>query len=155
MVRHCVRWKWRAARRTFSSQNGIIPVLSLHQTLLFAGYLNLIYLSTDADVIMQCIEDPRSPRHTLTYMSNLDFTYKDQRWRRRLTVYRPLPSQLVPRKYVHWALARVLNAMVLNNDYHEKTFFLFWTGPSGVRVKVVNLYIGLMPPRMSVESNTG
>ena len=71
-----------------------------------------------------------------------------------IAVYRPLPSQLVPRKYVHWALARVLNAMVLENDYHEKTFFLFWTGPNRVRVKVANLYIGPMPPRMSVESDT-
>ena len=71
-----------------------------------------------------------------------------------ITVYRPLPTQLVPRKYVHWALARVLNAMIKNNDYHEKTFFLFWTGPNRVRVKVANLYIGPMPPRMSAESDT-
>ena len=79
----------------------------------------------------------------------VDLAYPDL----AIAVYRPLPSQLVPRKYVHWALARVLNAMVSNNDYHEKSFFLFWTGPNRVRVKVANLYIGPMPPRMSVDSD--
>lgn len=44
--------------------------------------------------------------------------------------------------------------MIKNNNYREETFGLFWTGPNRVRVKVATLYIGPMPPRMSVESDT-
>ena len=63
-------------------------------------------------------------------------------------VYRPTPREPVPRKYVHWGLARVMNRMIREQDYKDNIYNLFWTDPNRATRKAGELYIGPSPPRM-------
>ncbi|CAF9926355.1 MAG: hypothetical protein HETSPECPRED_006312 [Heterodermia speciosa] len=65
-------------------------------------------------------------------------------------VYRPNPREPVPRKYVHWGLARVMNHIIREQDYKDNIYSLFWTDPNRATRKVGELYIGPSPPRMGV-----
>ena len=69
-------------------------------------------------------------------------------------VYRPNPRQPVPRKYVHWGLARVVNHIIQDRDYKDHTYYLFWTAPNRARTKVAELYLGPSPPTMGVGSDS-
>ncbi|KAL8784729.1 MAG: hypothetical protein Q9195_008911 [Heterodermia aff. obscurata] len=69
-------------------------------------------------------------------------------------VYRPNPRQPVPRKYVHWALARIVNQIIRDQDYKDNTYFLFWTDRNRAKTKVGEVYLGPSPPRMGVSSGS-
>ena len=69
-------------------------------------------------------------------------------------VYRPNPNQPVLRKYIHWALARVVNHMIQDQDFKDSIYFLFWTGPNRAKTKIGELYIGPTPPRLGVGSDS-
>ena len=49
----------------------------LHQILLFTCYINLIHLFTNDDVTKQCEKNSKFLRHTLIYMRNFVFIYKN------------------------------------------------------------------------------
>ena len=69
-------------------------------------------------------------------------------------VYRPNPRQPVPRKYVHWGLARAMNHIIQERDFKDNTYNLFWTDPNRARTKVGELYLGPTPPKMGAGSDS-
>ena len=67
-------------------------------------------------------------------------------------VYRSNPRHPVPRKYVHWGLARAVNNIIRTLDYKDNTYNLFWTEPNRAKTKIAELYIGPTPPRLGAGS---
>ena len=69
-------------------------------------------------------------------------------------VFRPNPREPVLRKYVHWALARVVNRIIVDRDYKDHKYYLFWTGPTRVKTKIGELYLGPSPPTLGVGNDS-
>ena len=69
-------------------------------------------------------------------------------------VFRPNPNLPVPRKYVHWGLARVVNHIIQDRDFKDNTYFLFWISPNRAKTKVAELYIGPTPPFIGIGSDS-